>query len=261
MLFVVNIKDFSNNSVLGSCLIPFNISTLDVDLSQTGYSSLRFVLFNDKDNSLKYVTPNVLVKHTFMVEPIVGVTLQKESENGIVGILKIEIVRPPCYKLIKLVSEYNYTKNQGYFNKAFLSIYGLPEDCKVLVVGVNGRFVKVNLVNYGYIVSTHRSFLGINGEFYLGDTSLIGDIHEDTGVASIYESSKIKKYVPYKIMSVLDLYALAIVAPDLVRGCNIVSDTEFLVSTFTSKYIFNVSKGLRNYFLKQKLLGWKYFSL
>lgn len=257
MLYVVNIKDFSNDFTLGSCLLSFNIDTFDANVSQ----SLRFVLFNDKDNSLKYVSPNVLVKHTFTAEPIAGVTLQKESENGIVGILKIEIVRPSCHKLIKLVSEYNYIKNTGRFNKDFLSIHSLPENCKVLIVGTDGRFINVNLVNYDYIISTSRSFLGSNDKFYLKDTTLYCHIREDTGVASIYESPKIKKYIPYKIMSVLDLYALAIVEPDLVRDCNIVSDTEFLVNTFTSKYIFNVSKGLRNYFLKQKLLGWKYFSL
>lgn len=54
---------------------------------------------------------------------------------------------------------------------------------------------------------------------------------------------------------------MSIIAPQTVVGCNVVSETEFIVDTLTDRYIFEVKSGLRSYVLKCKMLNKFYFGL
>lgn len=89
----------------------------------------------------------------------------------------------------------------------------------------------------------------------MGNTLAIDSIGASGSITCFYAPRDLHSIFNRWHYSVLDVYVLAITAPQYLVGCTIVSDTEFIIDTLTDRYVYDVKPGFKNFILKQKLLG------
>lgn len=236
---------------------PYDVK---IDINHTNYS---FIVYDETDNSLETVDCEYLIYSITLNIGIVGVIPMNDS-------YLVKITRPPLTNLFKLVKKPRAGVFGSRFNINLLKRKGVVWTGAVVAGDYNGNgyvyyFLKDDKTNKpvlcleSVIVSEYLS--ENKNSLYLGNTVVVKYITDNNFVQPRFQPRDTLSVIRGELMSVVDLYALAVFSPELAVGCTIESDNSFIVDTLTDRYVFEVKDGVRNYFLKCKLTNSHYFGL
>lgn len=267
MLYVVGIKKLKNDSFLRGTVVYFdNVDNLR-KLRQ--YAECCFYVYNSVNHTVLALDKRSLVTLYKSGKKIKGVAC--ETKEGY-KLLRISVIKPNFTNLIKLREKVPTFKQSGVLNPYFLQQCNLPSNTIGIIVGENvAHYPKtmLRLDNWRKSLKTYiikniddvvKKYIGTIS--YIGNVVVVDKVLKNNEVIYAYNPEDVTfNVIESDITSVMDLYWMSIIAPQTVVGCNVVSETEFILDTLTDRYIFDVKSGLRNYVLKCKLLNKFYFDL
>lgn len=271
MLYVVGIKKLKSASFIEDTVVYF-----DNDIGNVGdlrklrqYAECCFYVYNSVNHTVLALDKRSFITLYKLGKKIKGVIC--ETKEGY-KLLRIAVTKPNFTNLIKLREKVPIFKQSGVLNPYFLNQYNLPNNILGVIVGANdtssskimfrldnhrSSIKKYTVKNISNIIKKYQGTVS-----YIGDSVLVGKIFSNNEVDCLFHPEDvIYDVIESDITSVMDLYWMSIIAPQTVVGCNVVSDTEFVVDTLTDRYIFEVKSGLRNYVLRCKMSNKFYFGL
>lgn len=262
MFYIVGI--YLNGRNYSSEMFYIEKSTGNLE-SSYGLPVLR--VYDDTDDSVEEITAEYLVHCLELGIMFKGVKItnneRRYSKNENYDTVRLKTVQPPFLDKIRIREYIRVSDKTHMYNKYLLNQLGVSDLNRFAVAGSmersEGRLIYIDrdgTVSSSSIRNVDRQLYKYKGNVInLGNTLVIDSIGATGSMRCLYAPYDLHNMFNRWQYSVLDVYVLALIAPQYLIGCTIVSDTEFIIDTLTDRYIYNVKPGFKNFILKQKLLG------